>query len=164
MQAVVAETTSNPVALIAHDMGTSVATELLARDLDGHLPFELQAGVLSNGSVILDRASLRPIQNVLHGPLARSSRGWRIAACSVVASPDCSVRTIRCPRRKQRRNWTLLSHNGGHRIAHLLISYLDERVADRDAGMCGPGLAQAAGVAVGTRRAGGDDVCSTGSP
>ena len=49
MQAVVAETTSNPVALIAHDMGTSVATELLARDLDGHLPFELQAGVLSNG-------------------------------------------------------------------------------------------------------------------
>ena len=104
VQAVVAETTSNPVALIAHDMGTSVATELLARDLDGHLPFELQAGVLSNGSVILDRASLRPIQNVLHGPLARSSRGWRIAACSVVASPDCSVRTIRCPRRKQRRN------------------------------------------------------------
>ena len=49
VQAVVAETTSNPVALIAHDMGTSVATELLARDLDGHLPFELQAGVLSNG-------------------------------------------------------------------------------------------------------------------
>ena len=58
VEAVVSETTTSPVVLIAHDKGTSVATELLARDLNGHLPFELQSAVLTNGSVILDRASL----------------------------------------------------------------------------------------------------------
>ncbi len=50
-------------------MGTSVTTELLARDLDGRLPFDLRRAVLSNGSVILERASLRPIQKVLRSPL-----------------------------------------------------------------------------------------------
>ena len=69
VQQVVAETTKGPVVLIAHDMGTSVATELLARDLDGRLPFELQRAVITNGSVILERASLRPIQKILRGPL-----------------------------------------------------------------------------------------------
>ena len=69
VQAVVADSAPGPVVLIAHDMGTSVTTELLARDLQGDLPFELQRVVLTNGSVILRRASLRPIQKVLRGPL-----------------------------------------------------------------------------------------------
>ncbi len=43
VQQVVAETTTDPVVLIAHDMGTSVATELLARDLDGRLPLTCSA-------------------------------------------------------------------------------------------------------------------------
>ena len=61
-------------------MGTSVTTELLARDLQGHLPFDLQRAVLSNGSVILHRASLRPVQKVLRsplGPLAAQLSTWR---------------------------------------------------------------------------------------
>ena len=69
VQTVVAEAASGPVVLIAHDMGTSVTTELLARDLQGQLPFELQRAVISNGSVILNRASLRPAQKLLRGPL-----------------------------------------------------------------------------------------------
>ena len=54
-----------PTVLIAHDIGTSVTTELLARDIEGTLGFELQRAVLTNGSVILARASLRPIQKIL---------------------------------------------------------------------------------------------------
>ena len=54
---------------MAHDMGTSVATELLARDLAGRLSFDLQAAVLTNGSVIIERASLRLSQKILRGPL-----------------------------------------------------------------------------------------------
>jgi pimeloyl-ACP methyl ester carboxylesterase len=69
VETVIAEQTSGPVVLIAHDMGTWVTTELLARDLQGRLRFELQRVVLSNGSVILHRASLRPIQKVLRGRL-----------------------------------------------------------------------------------------------
>jgi pimeloyl-ACP methyl ester carboxylesterase len=133
VQAVVAGEADGPVVLAAHDMGTSVATELLARDLEGQLPFELQRVVLSNGSVILERASLRPIQRVLRGPLGpvaarlvnrrMFTRGFaRLFSAGHPLSADEAAA-----------QWALLSYNGGHRIMHLLSAYLDERVryADR---------------------------------
>ncbi|MCV7384773.1 alpha/beta hydrolase [Mycolicibacter longobardus] len=119
---------TGPVVLAAHDMGTSVATELLARDLDGTLGFDLQRAVLSNGSVILERASLRPIQKVLRGPFggvaARLTNrrsfvrgfGRLFSADHPLASDEAAAQ------------WALLTHNGGHRIAHLLSAYLHERV------------------------------------
>lgn len=133
VQSVVAETTPGPVEVIAHDMGTSVTTELLARDLEGRLPFELTRAVLTNGSVILHRASLRPAQKLLRGPLgpivARlASRpnfvrgfGRLFSAGHPLSAEEADAQ------------WALMSRSGGHRIAHLLISYLDERVryADR---------------------------------
>lgn len=127
VEAVVAESAMGPVVLVAHDMGTSVTTELLARDLQGRLPFELQKVVLTNGSVILRRASLRPIQKVLRGPfgpvVARLSNkatfrrefGRLFSASHPLSTEEAEAQ------------WALMSHNRGHRIAHLLISYLDER-------------------------------------
>jgi pimeloyl-ACP methyl ester carboxylesterase len=126
-QAVVASEAPGPVVLVAHDMGTSVTTELLARDLEGHLPFELQKVVLTNGSVILRRASLRPVQKVLRGPIgplvarlsskARFTKEFgRLFGANHPLSAD-----------EAHAQWALMSYNGGHRIAHLLISYLDER-------------------------------------
>lgn len=131
VQAVVADAAARlagPVLLIAHDMGTSVATELLARDLDGTLSFDLQGAVLSNGSVILERASLRPIQKVLRGPLGplaarltnqrMFTRGFgRLFSAAHPLSADEAAA-----------QWALMSHHGGQRIAHLLSAYLDERV------------------------------------
>lgn len=64
-----------PVILVAHDMGTSVATELLARDLDGTLSFTLAGVLLFNGSVIIERASLTWAQTALRSPLGRHSPG-----------------------------------------------------------------------------------------
>ncbi len=128
VQQVVAATGTGPVVLAAHDMGTSVTTELLARDIEGRLPFELQQVVLSNGSVILERASLRPIQKVLRGPFGglaarltnRRSfvRGFgRLFSAGHPLAPEEAAA-----------QWALLTHNGGNRIAHLLSAYLDERV------------------------------------
>ena len=45
-----------PVFICAHDMGTSVATELFARDIAGELGFEAIGALLFNGSMILDLA------------------------------------------------------------------------------------------------------------
>jgi pimeloyl-ACP methyl ester carboxylesterase len=125
--AVVAESAPGPVVLVAHDMGTSVTTELLARDIQGHLPFDLQRVVLSNGSVILRRASLRPIQKVLRSPLgpivARFSNHSRFSReFGRLFSPNHPLSTEEADAQ-----WALMTNNGGHRIAHLLISYLDER-------------------------------------
>jgi pimeloyl-ACP methyl ester carboxylesterase len=47
-----------PVVVVAHDMGTSVATELLARDLNSSLWFTIPGVLLLNGSIIIERASL----------------------------------------------------------------------------------------------------------
>src|SRR6185437_6584462 len=91
-------------------------------------PFELQRAVLSNGSVILDRASLRPSQKVLRGPLgpvlARlvNRRGFK-RGFGRLFSADHPLSA-----EEAEAQWELLSYNDGHRIAHLLISYLDERV------------------------------------
>lgn len=128
VQHVLTQTTSGPVVLVAHDMGTSVATELLARDLQGQLPFELQRAVLANGSMILERASLRPSQKALRGPLgplyARliGRRGF-IRGFGELFTPQHPLSA-----EEAEAQWALLAHNQGHRIAHLLISYLDERV------------------------------------
>jgi pimeloyl-ACP methyl ester carboxylesterase len=128
VQEVVAATATGSVMILAHDMGTSVTTELLARDLDGSLPFEVRRAVLSNGSVILERASLRPIQKLLRGPLgpvvARlANRRTFIRGFARLFTPAHPLSA-----EEAAAQWALLSYNGGHRIAHLLISYLDERV------------------------------------
>lgn len=58
--------------VLAHDMGTSVLTELLARRERGLLPFSIESVVFSNGSVHSEMAQLTPGQRILRtrfGPL-----------------------------------------------------------------------------------------------
>ncbi|GFG48811.1 putative hydrolase LipZ [Mycolicibacterium agri] len=128
VEQVVVSHADGPVVCIAHDMGTSVATELLARDLEGRLSFELASAVLTNGSVILERASLRPIQKILRGPLgpvvARfANRGMFARGFARLFSDDHPLSAEEADAQ-----WALMSYNNGAKIAHLLISYLDERV------------------------------------
>jgi pimeloyl-ACP methyl ester carboxylesterase len=53
------------VALVTHDLGDTVGGELLARDLDGRLPFGVSQRVLTNGSIYLDLAQLTAGQQLL---------------------------------------------------------------------------------------------------
>lgn len=127
VEAIVAESVAGPVDMIAHDMGTSVATELLARDLLGLLNFRLRRTVLTNGSVMLDRASLRPSQRILRSRLgalaARSvNRAGFVRGFGKLFGTDHPL-----DKEEAAAQWALLSHHEGHRIAHLLASYLDER-------------------------------------
>lgn len=132
VEQVVGATGAGPVVLIAHDMGTSVATELLARDLDGRLSFDLQRAVLTNGSVIIERASLRPSQKILRGPLGpllarlTNERGF-LRGFAKLFSPDHPLAEA-----EGQAQWALLARDGGQRILHLLCAYLDERVAFAD--------------------------------
>ncbi len=85
-----------PVQLVAHDMGTSVATELLARDIEGRLEMDLDRVLLFDGSVIIERASLTLGQKLLRGPagplLAHLSSGrffrWQLGSVFAAAAPD----------------------------------------------------------------------------
>lgn len=116
-----------PVFVVAHDMGTSVATELLARDLDRRLEMRLAGALLFNGSIVLERASPTPAQRLLRsrlGPLAarltnervfRHQFGSLFSATHPLSDDEAADQ------------WSLICHNGGRTLGHRLIAYMDER-------------------------------------
>lgn len=128
VQAVVARHAHEPVILVAHDMGSSVATELLARDLDQRLTLELSSVLLFNASLVLERASLMLSQKLLRsrlGPLAarmttEMSFRLQLARAFSEAHPLSAEEAAD--------QWSLLAHNRGHQMLDRLIFYLHERV------------------------------------
>jgi pimeloyl-ACP methyl ester carboxylesterase len=118
---------SPPVFVVGHDMGTSVATELMARDLRGELGMKMAGALLFNGSMLLHLAKPTLGQNLLRsrlGPLfARltSERSFR-AQFSRVFSPEHPLSA-----EEAADQWSLLTQGGGQRIAHLTIEYMTER-------------------------------------
>ncbi len=115
------------VFVVAHDMGTSVATELLARAIEGRVGFEIAGALLFNGSIVLERASLTPAQRLLRGPLGalfarlgservfRHQFGSLFSAAHPLGDEEAAAQ------------WSLICHNGGRTLGHRLIHYLGER-------------------------------------
>ncbi len=118
---------SPPVYVVAHDMGTSVATELFARQLEGRARIEIAGALLFNGSILLDRASPTTGQKLLRsrlGPLfARltTQRSFRLQFGRIFSDAHPLTRA------EADDQWSLLAHHGGHRIGHLLVNYMAER-------------------------------------
>lgn len=116
--------------LIAHDMGTSVCCELLARRERGLLDFTLTSLMLMNGSVHIDMAHLTPSQKVLltpAGPLFAqvSSRTiFKLQLQKIVSKP--------LPDEELDAMWALLAHKEGKGRLAKIISYLRERARFRD--------------------------------
>jgi len=116
-----------PAYVCAHDLGTSVATELLARDLAGELRFELAGMLLFNGSILVERSNPTLAQKILRGPLgplaARFSNEafFRRQFASVFgeAHPMSDADATDY--------WGLMTWNDGNRLGHKLVSYMDER-------------------------------------
>jgi pimeloyl-ACP methyl ester carboxylesterase len=115
------------VFVLAHDMGTSVANELMARDLEGKLEMELAGILLFNGSMVLERASPTPAQQLLRsriGPLVSklsSERVFRHQLGSVFSAAHPLTD------REGADQWSLVCHNGGRTLGHRLVSYMDQR-------------------------------------
>lgn len=122
-----------PAFICAHDLGTSVATELLARDLAGELRFKLAGLMLFNGSILVERSNPTLAQKLLRGPL-----GPLAARFSNEAFFRRQFASVFGPSRPMTDEdatdyWELMTHNDGNRLGHKLVSYMDERViyADR---------------------------------
>ncbi|MEC3957372.1 alpha/beta hydrolase [Nocardia sp. CDC153] len=117
-----------PVVLVSHDMGSSVATELLARDIDGKLSFTLASALLFNASMVREQASLLITQKLLlsrFGPvLARlTNKPAFLRSFASIFSPSHPLTP-----EEAADQWALLTHNGGHRLLDKLIHYNRERV------------------------------------
>jgi pimeloyl-ACP methyl ester carboxylesterase len=117
----------SPVFLVAHDMGTSVATELMARDLDGSLDMEIAGALLLNGSMVQGAASPTLGQRILRSPLGpvfsrlSSERFFRQQFASIF-SPSHPLSG-----EEAEDQWALICAGGGRTLNHKTIRYMEER-------------------------------------
>jgi pimeloyl-ACP methyl ester carboxylesterase len=116
-----------PVFFVGHDMGTSVATELMARDLDGALGMDLVGGVLFNGSMIQSAASPTIAQRLLRGPLGPAMS--RLSSERFFRQQFGSIFSAGHPLSDEEAadQWCLLANDGGRTLGHKLIVYMNER-------------------------------------
>lgn len=115
------------VLVVGHDMGTSVATELMARDLRGELRMEIRGVLLFNGSILLHRASPTPGQKLL-----RTRFGPLFARLNNERSFTAQFRRIFSRAHpldadEARDQWALLAHEDGQRRMAETINYMNER-------------------------------------
>jgi pimeloyl-ACP methyl ester carboxylesterase len=132
VEAVVCEAALTRVALVTHDMGDTVGGELLARDLEGELSFEVSERVLTNGSIYIDMAQLTNGQQFLLGAEdALLPEGWGgdgsafqnslAAICSPDHRPsDDDLAAL----------WAFMSYNAGDRLLARTIRYIEDRRAE----------------------------------
>jgi pimeloyl-ACP methyl ester carboxylesterase len=115
------------VVLVAHDMGTSVATELMARDLEGSLEMEIRGVLLLNGSMVQGAASPTLAQRILRSPIGplfsclSSERFFRQQFGSVF-SPTHPLTD-----EEAEDQWALICARGGRTLNHKTIAYMGER-------------------------------------
>jgi len=64
-EAVAKEEGLKKVVLVAHDMGQTVGTELMARQDEGKLPFRIKHAIILNGSTLVDMVKLAEMQKQL---------------------------------------------------------------------------------------------------
>lgn len=120
------------VFFLAHDMGTSVANELMARDIEGALEMDLGGGLLLNGSMIQDAASPTLGQRILRsavGPLfsrLSSERFFRQQFGSIF-SPGHPLTA-----EEAEDQWELICAGGGRTLNHKTIAYMEERFKHAD--------------------------------
>ena len=113
------------VDILAHDYGNTVAQELLARQLEGRLPFRIRSIVFLNGGLFPEATYPLVLQKLLLGPL-----GPMIARLSSYRSFVGSMRRIcAVPLTDEhlREHWQLLARADGRKVLPKLISYIRER-------------------------------------
>lgn len=109
--------------IVAHDMGASVATELIARDLEGKLEMETVGAVLLNANIVKERAGLGFARKVVRsrlGPLGRE-RHFRHELARLF-SPDHPL-----GKEEAHDEWSLFDYHDGHRVADKLLGLLEEQ-------------------------------------
>jgi pimeloyl-ACP methyl ester carboxylesterase len=118
---------SPPVFVVAHDMGTSVATELFARELAGEASLDIQGALLFNGSILLHRASPTIGQKLLRSRLGPFFTRLNTERTFTAQFGRIFSKEHPLTREEAADQWALLAHNNGHRRLPDTINYMNER-------------------------------------
>ncbi len=116
------------VHIIAHDYGTSVATEIVARNNLGFTSIEIQSLTLCNGSILIELAQLRPIQrlllNKITGPFAAqfSNRNLFIRNMKKLWYDPSKIAVTELDIL-----WKMLNLQNGKNVMHQITQYIAER-------------------------------------
>ena len=114
--------------LLAHDYGTSVATEIIARNNNHELTIEIEKLTLCNGSMHIELSQLRTIQKLLKNKWL----GKYVAKLTTYAIFSKNLRNVYFDKTKVSNNelkdmWMQLDYNEGRKVIHKLSQYINER-------------------------------------
>jgi len=114
--------------LLAHDYGTSVATEILHRHNEKQLTIRLKEVTLCNGSMHIELAQLRPIQKLLKSRIT----GPFVAHLASKATLLRNFKKIYSDASKVDENevailWQLMLHKKGRKVLSVITRYIEQR-------------------------------------
>lgn len=114
--------------LVSHDMGDSVACELLYRREHGVFPLELKSLVVLNGGVYMDLhrplLTQRMLRTPLIGALTARLSGYRVFRSQY---PRLYADPGQFDEAHYRAQWALILHNGGRATLAAVAGYMRER-------------------------------------
>lgn len=116
------------VTLFAHDYGTSVATEILARDNAEELQLTIEKLILCNGSMHIELSQLRTIQKLLKNKWL----GKYVAKLTNYPIFSKNLRNVYFDKTKITQEeledmWLQIEFNQGKKVIHKLSQYINER-------------------------------------
>ncbi|TGK30599.1 alpha/beta hydrolase [Leptospira yasudae] len=124
------------VKILAHDLGDTVAQELLARFIERKKSkakgLKIKAVTLLNGGIFPESHRPRFIQKLLNSPI-----GWILSRLMNRKSFQKSFAAVfgqntKPSQEELDRFWELVASDGGTKIAHKLIRYIEERKTNRE--------------------------------
>ena len=115
------------VTLLAHDYGTSVATEIIARHNNEKIDVKITELILCNGSMHIELAKMRTIQKLLKGKF-----GKYIAMFTNFTIFSKNLRSVFFNKSKVSADelhhmWQQIEYNKGKKVIHLISRYNNER-------------------------------------
>ena len=116
------------VTLLAHDYGTSIATEIIARINMNQVNITVDKLILCNGSMHIELAKLRTIQKLLKNKIT----GKWVAKLANQALFNRNIRNIYFDSKKVSQTelnemWFQINYNNGRKVIHYLSNYINER-------------------------------------
>ena len=114
--------------LFAHDYGTSVATEIIARYNANELDIEIEQLILTNGSIHIELSQLRTIQKLLkHKFLGKYVAKLTNFLIFKKNMKNIYFDTSKVTDNELKEMWKLIELNGGRKVIHNLTQYINER-------------------------------------